>query len=63
MRVAFFAWPAALGKIPTMDNLKKWHVIMVDWYYMCKRSGEYVGRLLLHCEIASIKMVNAVSLS
>ena len=30
MRVAFFAWPAALGKIPAMDNLKKWHVIMVD---------------------------------
>ena len=25
-----FAWSAALGKILTMDNMKKWHLIMVD---------------------------------
>jgi hypothetical protein len=29
LRVTFFAWSAALGKIRIMDNLKKWHIIVV----------------------------------
>jgi hypothetical protein len=29
--VAFFVWLATLGKILTMDNLRKWHVIVVNW--------------------------------
>jgi hypothetical protein len=37
----------------TMDNLRKRCVIVVDWCCMCKRSGEIVDYLLLHCEIAS----------
>ena len=35
-----------------MDNLRKQHVIVVDWCFMCKKSGEFVDHLL-HCEIAS----------
>jgi hypothetical protein len=50
--VAFFAWSAALGKILTMDNMRKRHVIMVDKYCMCKRNWESVDRLPLHCEVA-----------
>jgi hypothetical protein len=30
LKVMFFAWLAALGKILTMDNLKKRHIIVVD---------------------------------
>jgi hypothetical protein len=53
VKVAFFAWTAALGKILTMDNLRKRHVIVIDWCCMCKRHGESVDHLLLHCEVAS----------
>jgi hypothetical protein len=52
LRVTFFAWLAALGKILTMDDLKKRHVLVVDWYCMCKKSGEFVDHLLFHYEIA-----------
>lgn len=49
----FFAWPAALGKILTIDNLRKMHIIVVNWCYMYKKSRQSVDHLLLHCEIAS----------
>jgi hypothetical protein len=43
---------AALGKILTLDNLRKRLVIMMDWRCICKKSGESVDYLLLHCEVA-----------
>jgi hypothetical protein len=52
-RAAFFAWSAALGKILTADNLKKRKIIIVDRCYLCKRDGETVDHLLLHCDVAS----------
>jgi hypothetical protein len=48
----FFAWSAALRKILTLDNLRKRHVIVIDRCCMCKRNGESVDYLLLHCEVA-----------
>jgi hypothetical protein len=51
-RVAFFVWTAALGKILTIDNLRKRQLIILDWCCMCKSSGETVNHLLLHCPIA-----------
>uniref|UniRef100_A0A2N9EMD6 Reverse transcriptase zinc-binding domain-containing protein n=1 Tax=Fagus sylvatica TaxID=28930 RepID=A0A2N9EMD6_FAGSY len=51
-RVAFFSWTAALGRLLTIDNLRKRHLILVDWCCMCKRSGESVDHLLLHCPMA-----------
>ena len=51
-RVAFFSWSASLGKILTTSNLCKRCVIVFDWCYMCKRWGESVDHLLLHCPIA-----------
>jgi hypothetical protein len=51
--VAFFAWLAALCKILTMDNLRKMHIIIVDRCCLCKRDGESVDHLLLHCDVAS----------
>ena len=50
-RVAFFSWIAALGKILTLENLWYKGVAVVDWCYMCKKSGELVN-YLLHCLIA-----------
>ena len=53
LRVAFFVWTAALGKILTIDNLRKRKVRIIDWCYMCKCNGESIDHLLLHCLIAS----------
>ena len=48
-RVAFFSWSASLGKILTIDNLRKRRIIVLNWCYMCKRCGESMDHLLLHC--------------
>ena len=53
LRVAFFVWTATLGKILTIDNLRKRKIRITDWCYMCKCNGESVDHLLLHCPIAS----------
>ena len=51
-RVAFFVWVAALGRILTIDNLRRRHVIVLDWCCMCKESGESISHMLLHCPVA-----------
>ena len=50
-RIAFFSWTAALGKLLTIHNLRKRHLIIVDWCCMCKQNGESVYHLLLHCSM------------
>jgi hypothetical protein len=47
-------WTAALGKIFTQDNLRKWHVIVINRCCMCKKTEETVDHLLLHCDVASV---------
>jgi hypothetical protein len=50
--VAFFVWVAALGRILTIDNLRRRHVMVLDWCCMCKENGESISHLLLHCPVA-----------
>jgi hypothetical protein len=50
-RVAFFVRIAAFGEILTHDNLRKRNVVMVEWCCMCKKSGQSIDHLLLHCDI------------
>ena len=50
-QVAFFSWTVALDKILTIDNLQKRHLVL-EWCFMCKRCGESIDHLLLHCPIA-----------
>jgi hypothetical protein len=46
---------AALGKILTLDNLRKRQVIVIDRCCMCKKNEESVDHLLLlHCEVACV---------
>jgi hypothetical protein len=42
-RAAFFTWSAALGKILTMDNLRKRHIIIVDRCCLCKERWGICG--------------------
>ena len=52
-RVSFFVWIATMDRILTMQNLRRRHVMVIDWCYMCKASGESTDHLLLHCPIAT----------
>jgi hypothetical protein len=52
-RVAFFGWNATLEKILTHDNLRKRNIVVVEWCCMCKKNGESVDHLLIHCEMAT----------
>ena len=52
LRVAFFVWITALGKILIIDNLRLRKIRITDWCYMCKCNGKSVDHLLLHCSIA-----------
>jgi hypothetical protein len=53
LRVHFFAWSTALGKILIMHNLRKQHIIVVEWCCMCKKNVESIDNFLFQCEIAS----------
>jgi len=49
--VTFFVWITTLSKILTHDNLRKRNVVVIEWCCMCKKSGESIEHLLLHCEV------------
>jgi hypothetical protein len=49
----FFTWSAVLGKILPLYNLRKRHIIIVDKCCLCKRDGESVDHIFLHCDVAS----------
>ena len=51
-KFSFFIWTEALRKIFTIDNLRRWKLVVVDWCCMCKRNGETIDHLLLHCLVA-----------
>jgi len=50
-RVAFFVWSTTLGKILTHDNLCKRNIVVIEWCCMCKKNGESIDHLLLHCKV------------
>ena len=51
-KVSFFMWTAALGCLLTMDNLQKSEVVVLDLCCMCKKDGESIDHLFLHCHVA-----------
>ena len=50
-RVSFFAWSASWGKIITADNLMRRGYQLAGWCCMCRRDGETINNLLIHCDI------------
>lgn len=51
--VAFFTWTASLGKVFTLDNLCKNHIIVMDLCCACKKSGKTPDHLI-HCDIMRV---------
>jgi hypothetical protein len=49
--VVFFVRTTALGKMLTLDNLRKRNVV-VEWCCLCKKNGKSIDHLLIHCKIA-----------
>jgi hypothetical protein len=47
-----FSWSAALGKILTLDNLRRRRVVVMNKCCMCKRNGKFVDHLV-HCDVSS----------
>ena len=60
-RATFFVWSVALGKILTLDNLRKRQVVVINRCFMCKKDGEPIDHLLLHCEVAHALWCNIFS--
>jgi hypothetical protein len=52
LRVAFFVWTTTLGKILTLDSIRKRNMVVVDWCCTYKKGGEAIVHLFLHCEVA-----------
>ena len=51
-KVNFFIWTASLGKVLTIDNLRKCRLVIMDWCCMCKEAGESIDYLFHHCHTA-----------
>ena len=51
-RVDFFAWSTSWGRILTADNLMRQGYQLAGWCCMCRRDGETINHLLLHCDMA-----------
>ena len=45
-------WSVTLGKILTLNDLRKMNVIVVDFCCMCKKCEEFIDHLFIHCEVA-----------
>jgi hypothetical protein len=52
-RIAFFTWMVALGKILTIDNLRRQGLMLVNWCCLCKKSEETINHLIIYYEFTS----------
>lgn len=48
LKIQFFMWVAHLGKISTVDILRKKGLILTNFCSFCKEVGESVSHVLLH---------------
>lgn len=48
-KVQFFMWVATLGKISTIDLLRRKGFILTNFCCLCKEEGESVSHIMIHC--------------
>lgn len=53
LKVKVFGWLVGLGKILTIDNLRRWRMLIVNACPLCLSAAESVNHLLLHCRFSS----------
>ena len=53
-KICFFTWEATCGKILMLDQLKRRGLTFANRCFLCKRWGETVDHLLLHCAKTSV---------
>ena len=46
------AWMAIHNRLPTMDRLKKWGLVMDDTYVLCQQEAETKEHLFFECSFA-----------
>lgn len=51
-KVNFFLWTKELGRVLTTDNLQRFQVVVIEWCCVCKKDGEIIDHLLIHCPVA-----------
>lgn len=51
-KVSFFLWTKELGRVLTTDNLQRFQVVVIEWCCVCKKDGEIIDHLLIHCPVA-----------
>ncbi|XP_022865490.1 uncharacterized protein LOC111385340 [Olea europaea var. sylvestris] len=49
-RVAFLLWTDMRGQVSTVDNLRRKGFYVTEWCYMCKKDGETINHLFIHCD-------------
>ena len=53
-KVGFFAWEASLGKVLTLDQLKRRGRALANRCFLCGEEEETIDHLLIHCSKARI---------
>jgi hypothetical protein len=51
--IAFFLWATTLGRILTVDNLRRQGFQLINRCCLCKKDEETINHLLLHCQYAA----------
>jgi hypothetical protein len=49
-RIAFLLWATSLGRILTVDNLKRREFQLINWCCLCEKDEETINHFLHHCE-------------
>jgi hypothetical protein len=52
LRIAFFLWATALGRILTVDNLRRREFQLINRCCLCKKDEETINHLFHHCEFS-----------
>jgi hypothetical protein len=50
--IAFFLWATTMGRILTVDNLRRWGFHLINQCCLCKKDEKTINHPLFHCEFS-----------